>query len=96
MTGSQSCATGHWFTHAGSCLRCGDHACGAAPVAPVIPGAADIAGKWTAELESPIGVQKYVYEFKVDGATVTIVPAKNAVIRPVIAMPRNASGVKIG
>jgi hypothetical protein len=26
--------------------------------------AADLAGRWTAEFESPIGVQKYVYEFK--------------------------------
>jgi hypothetical protein len=26
--------------------------------------AADLAGKWTAEFDSPIGVQKYVYEFK--------------------------------
>jgi len=33
--------------------------------------AADIAGKWTAEFESPIGVQKYVYEFKVDGDKIT-------------------------
>lgn len=27
-------------------------------------GAADLVGKWTAEFDSPIGVQKYVYEFK--------------------------------
>jgi len=33
--------------------------------------AADIAGKWTADFESPIGVQKYVYEFKVDGDKIT-------------------------
>jgi hypothetical protein len=33
--------------------------------------AADLAGKWTAEFESPIGVQKYVYEFKVDGDKIT-------------------------
>ncbi len=27
-------------------------------------GAADLLGRWTAEFDSPIGVQKYVYEFK--------------------------------
>ena len=26
--------------------------------------AADLAGRWTAEFDSPIGAQKYVYEFK--------------------------------
>lgn len=30
-------------------------------------GAGDLAGRWTAEFESPIGVQKYVYEFKKTG-----------------------------
>lgn len=29
--------------------------------------AADLAGKWTAEFDSQIGVQKYSYEFKSDG-----------------------------
>ena len=29
--------------------------------------AADLAGRWTAEFDSPIGVQKYVYEFKKSG-----------------------------
>ena len=29
--------------------------------------AADLAGKWNAEFDSPIGVQKYVYEFKKSG-----------------------------
>jgi hypothetical protein len=29
--------------------------------------AADLVGRWTAEFDSPIGVQKYVYEFKKDG-----------------------------
>lgn len=29
--------------------------------------ASDVTGKWTAEFETQIGVQKYVYEFKVDG-----------------------------
>jgi hypothetical protein len=29
--------------------------------------AAELPGRWTAEFDSPIGVQKYVYEFKKDG-----------------------------
>ena len=29
--------------------------------------AAELAGKWTAEFDSQIGVQKYSYEFRVDG-----------------------------
>jgi hypothetical protein len=33
--------------------------------------AADLPGKWTAEFESPIGVQKYVFEFKKAGDAVT-------------------------
>ncbi len=34
-------------------------------IAAVLPThAADVAGKWLAEFDSPIGVQKYVYEFK--------------------------------
>jgi hypothetical protein len=33
--------------------------------------AADLAGKWTAEFESPIGLQKYTYEFKVEGDKIT-------------------------
>jgi hypothetical protein len=33
--------------------------------------AADLAGKWTAEFDSPIGVQKYVYEFKGEGGALT-------------------------
>ena len=33
--------------------------------------AADLAGKWTAEFDSPIGVQKYAYEFKVEGEKIT-------------------------
>lgn len=37
--------------------------------APVF--AADIAGKWTSEFDSPIGRQRYVYDFKVDGTTLT-------------------------
>jgi hypothetical protein len=30
-------------------------------------GAADLLGQWAAEFDSPIGVQKYVYEFKKAG-----------------------------
>ncbi len=33
--------------------------------------AADITGKWTAEFESQIGPQKYIFEFKADGANLT-------------------------
>jgi hypothetical protein len=38
--------------------------------ATAIPaGAADLLGRWTAEFDSPIGVQKYVYEFTKTGDT---------------------------
>jgi hypothetical protein len=30
--------------------------------------AAELAGRWTAEFDSPIGQQKYIYVFKKDGA----------------------------
>lgn len=33
--------------------------------------AADISGKWTAEFDSQVGLQKYTYEFKVDGKNIT-------------------------
>ena len=33
--------------------------------------AADVAGKWHAEFDTQIGLQKYTYEFKVDGDKVT-------------------------
>jgi hypothetical protein len=33
--------------------------------------AADLAGHWTAEFESPIGPQKYTYDFKTDGDKTT-------------------------
>lgn len=33
--------------------------------------AADVSGKWTSEFDSPIGLQRYVYEFKVEGTTLT-------------------------
>jgi hypothetical protein len=34
-------------------------------------GAAELLGRWTAEFDSPIGVQKYVYEFKNAGDALT-------------------------
>ena len=41
-------------------------------LAAVVSGnAADITGKWAAEFDTPIGVQKYTYEFKVDGGKLT-------------------------
>ena len=33
--------------------------------------AAELAGRWTAEFDSPIGMQKYVYVFKKDGAALS-------------------------
>ena len=33
--------------------------------------AADIAGKWTAEFDTQVGLQKYTYEFRVDGDKLT-------------------------
>jgi hypothetical protein len=37
-------------------------------IAASMPAAAgDLLGRWTAEFDSPIGVQKYVYEFKKSG-----------------------------
>jgi hypothetical protein len=41
-------------------------------MATVLPAAtADFPGRWTAEFDSPIGVQKYVYEFKKSGDALT-------------------------
>ncbi len=34
-------------------------------------GTAELVGRWTAEFDSPIGVQKYVYDFKGSGDAVT-------------------------
>jgi hypothetical protein len=34
-------------------------------------GAPELLGRWTAEFDSPIGVQKYVYEFKTAGDALT-------------------------
>jgi hypothetical protein len=33
--------------------------------------AADVTGKWTAEFDTPIGVQKYTYDLKADGDKLT-------------------------
>jgi hypothetical protein len=33
--------------------------------------AADITGKWTTEFDSQVGLQKYIFEFKADGAKLT-------------------------
>jgi hypothetical protein len=41
-------------------------------LATALPAAAgDLTGRWTAEFNSPIGVQKYVYEFKKSGDILT-------------------------
>jgi hypothetical protein len=41
-------------------------------LAAVLPThAADLVGKWLAEFDSPIGLQKYIYEFKLEGAKLT-------------------------
>ena len=41
-------------------------------IATALPAAtADLVGRWTAEFNSPIGVQKYVYEFKNSGDALT-------------------------
>lgn len=41
-------------------------------LAAVLPaGAAELAGTWTAEFETQIGLQKYTYAFKADGGNLT-------------------------
>jgi len=41
-------------------------------LATALPAAAgDLLGKWTSEFETPIGPQKYVYEFKKSGDALT-------------------------
>ena len=41
-------------------------------LATALPAAAaDLSGRWTAEFDSPIGVQKYVYEFTKSGDTLS-------------------------
>ena len=45
-----------------------------APFAAALPGparAADVAGKWHAEFDTQIGLQKYTSEFKADGGKLT-------------------------
>jgi hypothetical protein len=37
----------------------------------LIPAVADVAGKWTAAIDTQIGVQNYTYDFQVDGEKVT-------------------------
>ena len=37
----------------------------------VLAPAADVSGKWTAQFDTQVGVQKYTYEFKVDGGKLT-------------------------
>jgi hypothetical protein len=37
----------------------------------LVPALADVAGKWTAAIDTQIGVQNYTYEFKVDGSNLT-------------------------
>jgi hypothetical protein len=37
----------------------------------VLAPASDVSGKWTAQFDTQIGVQKYTYEFKVDGGKLT-------------------------
>ena len=37
----------------------------------VLAPASDVSGKWTAQFDTQIGVQKYTYEFKVDGDKLT-------------------------
>lgn len=43
----------------------------AAGLAGVAMAAADVAGTWTAEFDTQIGVQKYVFTFKVEGEKLT-------------------------
>jgi hypothetical protein len=40
-------------------------------VGAVCVSAADIAGKWSGQFDSQVGPQKYVFEFKVSGATLS-------------------------
>ena len=37
----------------------------------IVAPAADVSGKWTAQFDTQIGIQKYTYEFKVDGDKLT-------------------------
>jgi len=37
----------------------------------LVPAMADVTGKWTAAIDTQIGVQNYTYDFKVDGEKLT-------------------------
>jgi hypothetical protein len=37
----------------------------------LLPAWADVTGKWTAAIDTQIGVQNYTYDFKVEGAKLT-------------------------
>jgi hypothetical protein len=39
--------------------------------------AADVTGKWTAEFDSQVGVQKYVFDLKMNGSAITGVAISN-------------------
>jgi len=43
----------------------------AALLLPVPAAAADVSGRWTASIDTQIGVQNYTYDFKVEGAKLT-------------------------
>jgi hypothetical protein len=47
--------------------------------------AADITGKWTASIETPIGTQNYVYDLKADGEKLTGT-AKNSMGEAAVAI----------
>ncbi len=40
-------------------------------ITAILPSYAGLAGKWTAEFDTQIGQQKYTYDFKQDGETLT-------------------------
>ena len=42
-----------------------------ATIVSVCSAAESVVGKWKAEFDSQIGVQKYTYDFKLDGTNVT-------------------------
>ncbi|MGO9231540.1 MAG: hypothetical protein ACLQKA_20305 [Bryobacteraceae bacterium] len=37
----------------------------------LVPALADVTGKWTAAIDTQIGIQNYTYDFKVDGDKLT-------------------------
>jgi hypothetical protein len=48
-----------------------------------LASAADIAGRWSAAIETAIGTQNYVYTFKVDGAKLTGTAKQDAAESPI-------------